>query len=402
MCNCMFCGHEAKSQNINQFTIYNCSVCGCYTVNNEEISERFMPYFNLPEEQKIRSEFVTKYSSFLFYHKKTFNDYCNKNRFFIGNKESALLLNSINGENIEYQVLTDDIVSNFYPITIKKTKELILTKIYNDRENTNNTSVYTEPEAESLFFINREFINPKLIASCTDAYNQINEILDKLKNDGLLEYSEKILPSAKKIISLKLTIKSREFVEELNSKNTQPNSPNIYNYGVFVNDSQINNSEINNSHEYLLDSNRKDYTLQQKHDIECLARILESIPKNFNEQLEIRLLANRQYKQSELDYIFDLDDIINDNDNFLVDEELRKKVEQLRDESVKLSNLINRQFCRDRNNTDLIVLDRPLPGETDYRRIYEQYLQVELPQALVALKEAYDDLCHARTIRFGI
>ena len=98
MCNCMFCGHKAKSRILNQFIIYNCSVCGFYTIDNYEITDRFLPYLNMPNEQEVRSDFVTKYSSFLFYHKKTFNDYCNKNRFFFGTKESLQLLNAINKE----------------------------------------------------------------------------------------------------------------------------------------------------------------------------------------------------------------------------------------------------------------------------------------------------------------
>lgn len=400
MCNCMFCGHKTKSQILNQFIIFNCPVCGCYTINNFEITEKFMPYFNLPEEKKIRSEFVTKYASFLFYHKKTLNDYCNKNRFFIGTIESAHLLSTVLGENIEYQLITDDVVNDFYPKTVKKTEKLILSKIYKDRDKADNTVKYTEPEAESLFFIIRDYITPKLIASCTDAYNQINEQLEKLKKKGYIEYSEKILPSSDDI-SLKLTIDGREFVESLEKVDEMA----LVNNGNCANNSNLNNSILGNNNtqvNFNISQQSIDYSPQQKHDIVCLERILGSIPKNFEQHLERRLLANRQYKQTELDYIFNLFDIINDNDNFLVDEELRQKIEQLRDASVKLSNLINRQFCCGRNNTDLMLLDRPLPGESSYRQIYEKYLQEELPQALIAFKKAYDEVCHTRTIKLGI
>ena len=401
MCNCVFCGHKAKYNVISQFKIFNCSVCGCYTINILDISDKFIKILNLSEEQKIKSEIISKYSSFLFYNKKSFDDYKKNNRYFIGSIDSANLLNSVLGESVNYKIVTEDVVDSFYPSTIKKMKSMILSKIYVDRDKANNTAVYSEPEAESLFFILRDYINDNLIAPSKDAYNQVNELLQNLKDQDILDYSERILPHSNNI-SLKLTLVGREIVENLEEERNSVTTINSGNLAVGAN---LQNSILGNNNTTIdihIDNTNGNFTSQQKHDIESLERILKNIPNQFEKKLNQKLIANRRYLIGELDYIFDLEEIIADNSNYLCDDELRSKIVYLKESASMLSSLVVSRFGLDYNNHELMVLDYPAVGDNKYRRQYEKYLQEELPQAIIKFKNAYDEVCHLRIIKFGI
>lgn len=409
MCNCMFCGHNSKFNSISYFTTYNCDVCGIYTVDNNFISDKFLRYFNTPEESLKRNEFVTNYSTYLFYNRKNFADYKNQNRFMIGTVDSVKVLNNIMGEDVSYNLLTDDIVCNFYPSTLKKLTEKVLSKIYSDRDLSNNTAIYSEQEAESLFCIFRDYINPKLIIPSKDAYDQINEFLGNLKNKKLIECSDSIYPYSERI-SIKLTIKGREFVENFTQKNDintsgldLSNFPNkINNTGNLANNSNIKNSVFGNNNDVIIvETSKQSCTPQDQHDIEALERLLSSIPKTIKRNLEHRLLENRQYKYHEFDYIFDFEELVNDNDNYLINEELRNLCNIMSQAFIKLSSKISSRFGLSRNDSNYFVLDRPLLND-EYQKQYYDYLTKELPVAIQNAVDAYNNLCHKRTELFGI
>lgn len=402
MCHCMLCGHNAKIISDQYFTVYNCSVCGIYSIPNNYFTEKFLPYFNTKDENLNKNEFINHYSAYLFYNRKSIEDFKEKRRFLIGDKDSADLIKQ--KENIEYELLTDDIINNFYPDTIKQIENLILSKIYKDRDKSNQTAVYTVPEAESLFFIKRDYISPKIIAASEEAYEQVNEFLDRLNQKGFIEYSETIVPFSDDI-KIKMTLKGREAIENYSEKETPQKIQQIYYInGVLINGSNITDSKIFNQQK----ENKIEDSIQSKleekkiqHDISSLNNILSSIPKNFENHLEHRLLENRQYKIDEFDYIFNLEQIIKNNDNFIIDEELRSFVDQMNLAFIKLSTTINSRFARARKDPNLIVLDRPLPNDNVYRPAYEKYLQEELPQAITNAVDAYNNLCHKKLEIYG-
>ncbi len=406
----MLCGHNAKSNIVSSFTTYNCKVCGIYTVDNDFISNIFLKYFNTPEEAFKRNGFVTKYSSYLFYNKKSLDNYKNEDRFIIGDTDSVKVFNEIMGENVSYNLLTDDIVNNWYPTTIKKMTESVLLKIYSDRDLSNNIATYSEPEAESLFFIVRDYINPKLIVPSKDAYDQVNEFLENLKNKKLIESSDSIYPYSENF-SLKITIKGRELVEKLkqenNIKTANMELPMISNKinsntGNLANNSTISNSILGNGNNVtIIETQKNSYTPQEQHDITVLERLLSTIPKTIQRNLEHRLLENRQYEYHEFDYIFDFEELVKDNDNYLINTELRNLCDTLNKSFIKLSSTIASRFGLSRNNSNYFVLDRPLLND-EYRKQYYDYLTNELPVAIQNAVDAYNNLCHKRTELFGI
>lgn len=408
MCNCMLCGHNSKSNSISSFTTYNCNVCGVYTVDNDFLTNKFLKYLNTPEDSLKRNEFVTKYSTYLFYNRKTFSDYKNQKRFIIGTIDSAKVFNAIMGESVEYDILNDDIVFNFFPNTLKGLTEKVLSKIYLDRDLSNNTSVYSEQEAESLFCIFRDYINPKLIVPSKDAYDQVNEFLENLVDKKLIESSNPLYPYSKSI-SIKLTIQGREFVEKLEndiaaSKLGKSSSQNIINTnaGNLANNANISNSIFGNSNNVtIIETPKQSYTKQEQHDIEVLKRLLSSIPKTLQRNLEHRLLENRQYQYNEFDYIFDFEELVKDNDNYLINEELRNLCDLMCKSFIKLSSTISSRFGLSKNNSNYFVLDRPLYNDESRNQYYE-YLNHELPNAIQNAVDAYNNLCHKRTELFGI
>lgn len=408
MCNCMLCGHNSKSNSISSFTTYNCNVCGVYTVDDDFLTNKFLKYLNTPEDSLKRNEFVTKYSTYLFYNRKTFSDYKNQKRFIIGTIDSAKVFNAIMGESVEYDILNDDIVFNFFPNTLKGLTEKVLSKIYLDRDLSNNTSVYSEQEAESLFCIFRDYINPKLIVPSKDAYDQVNEFLENLVDKKLIESSNPLYPYSKSI-SIKLTIQGREFVEKLEndiaaSKLGKSSSQNIINTnaGNLANNANISNSIFGNSNNVtIIETPKQSYTKQEQHDIEVLKRLLSSIPKTLQRNLEHRLLENRQYQYNEFDYIFDFEELVKDNDNYLINEELRNLCDLMCKSFIKLSSTISSRFGLSKDNSNYFVLDRPLYNDESRNQYYE-YLNHELPNAIQNAVDAYNNLCHKRTELFGI
>ena len=408
MCNCMLCGHNSKSNSISSFTTYNCNVCGVYTVDNDFLTNKFLKYLNTPEDSLKQNEFVTKYSTYLFYNRKTFSDYKNQKRFIIGTIDSAKVFNAIMGESVEYDILNDDIVFNFFPNTLKGLTEKVLSKIYLDRDLSNNTAIYSEQEAESLFFIFRDYINPKLIVPSKDAYDQVNEFLENLVDKKLIESSNPLYPYSKSI-SIKLTIQGREFVEKLEndiaaSKLGKSSSQNIINTnaGNLANNANISNSIFGNSNNVtIIETPKQSYTKQEQHDIEVLKRLLSSIPKTLQRNLEHRLLENRQYQYNEFDYIFDFEELVKDNDNYLINEELRNLCDLMCKSFIKLSSTISSRFGLSRNDSNYFVLDRPFVNNECQNQYYE-YLNHELPEAIKNAVDAYNNLCHKRTELFGI
>lgn len=404
----MLCGHNSKSNSISSFTTYNCNVCGVYTVDNDFLTNKFLKYLNTPEDSLKQNEFVTKYSTYLFYNRKTFSDYKNQKRFIIGTIDSAKVFNAIMGESVEYDILNDDIVFNFFPNTLKGLTEKVLSKIYLDRDLSNNTAIYSEQEAESLFFIFRDYINPKLIVPSKDAYDQVNEFLENLVDKKLIESSNPLYPYSKSI-SIKLTIQGREFVEKLEndiaaSKLGKSSSQNIINTnaGNLANNANISNSIFGNSNNVtIIETPKQSYTKQEQHDIEVLKRLLSSIPKTLQRNLEHRLLENRQYQYNEFDYIFDFEELVKDNDNYLINEELRNLCDLMCKSFIKLSSTISSRFGLSRNDSNYFVLDRPFVNNECQNQYYE-YLNHELPEAIKNAVDAYNNLCHKRTELFGI
>ena len=409
MCNCMLCGHNSKSNSISSFTTYNCNVCGVYTVDNDFLTNKFLKYLNTPEDSLKRNEFVTKYSTYLFYNRKTFSDYKNQKRFIIGTIDSAKVFNAIMGESVEYDILNDDIVFNFFPNTLKGLTEKVLSKIYLDRDLSNNTSVYSEQEAESLFCIFRDYINPKLIVPSKDAYDQVNEFLENLVDKKLIETSDSIYPYTENI-SLKLTIKGREFVEKLendivSSKQGESKYQNKINAntGNQANNSNISNSIIGNSNNVtIIETSKQSYTKHEQHDIDALQRILCDIPKYFGEQLDLILLSHRRYRVSETRYIPYLETKINDVDNYIINPELRNLVEKLKKTFSDLYGEISIRFCPDSKDPDLQILPRPRDNQTVALDAYYTALRDILPNAIQNAVDAYNNLCHKRTELFGI
>lgn len=411
MCNCMLCGHNSKFNSISSFTTYNCNVCGVYTVDNDFITNKFLKYFNTPEDSLKRNEFVTKYSAYLFYHSKSLEDYKNKKRYMIGNIDSVRTLNEIMGENTSYELLSDDIVHKAFPSSIKQMTETILSRVYDDRDLSNNTAIYSEQEAESLFCIFRDYINPKLIVSSKEAYNQVNELLENLVDKKLIETSDSIY-SYTESISIKLTIKGREFVEKLKQENniniskqdvsTIANTTNS-NTGNLANNSNISNSIFGNSNNItIIDTTKQSYTRQEQHDIDALQRILSDIPKYFGDQLDLYLLNHRRYKVSEMRYIPYLETKINDVDNYIINPELRDLVEKLKEAFSDLYGEIAIRFCPDTKDSDLQILPRPRDNQTAALDAYYSALRDILPNAIQNAVDAYNNLCHKRTELFGI
>lgn len=409
MCNCMLCGHNSKSNSISSFTTYNCNVCGAYTVDNDFITNKFLKYFNTPEDSFKRNEFVTKYSTYLFYNRKTFSDYKNQNRVIIGTVDSATVFNSIMGESVEYDILSDDIVFDFFPNTLKGLTEKVLSKIYLDRDLSNNTAIYSEQEAESLFCIFRDYINPKLIVPSKDAYDQVNEFLENLVDKKLIESSNPLYPYSKSI-SIKLTIQGREFVEKLENDITASKlEESTYhkiintNAGNLANNSNISNSIFGNSNNVtIIETPKQSYTKQEQHDIDALQRILSDIPKYFGDQLDLYLLNHRRYKVSETRYIPYLETKINDVDNYIINPELRDLVEKLKEAFSDLNGEIAIRFCPDTKDSDLQILPRPRDNQTAALDAYYSALRDILPNAIQNAVDAYNNLCHKRTELFGI
>lgn len=180
------------------------------------------------------------------------------------------------------------------------------------------------------------------------------------------------------------------------------NTTNNINSGNLVQDSTLINSIVgDNNNVTIIQTAERTFSRQDQHDIDALNRIFDSFPKNFDKHLKHKLLENRQYKIDELDYLFDLEEKINDSTNYICDEDLRNKINILKKAAIKLSNLVVSRFGVDRTNPNLMVLDYPLPWDTGYRQQYEKYLQKEIPQALISLKTEYDDICHLRVLKFG-
>ncbi|MGN0738595.1 MAG: hypothetical protein ACI4LX_00305 [Treponema sp.] len=180
-----------------------------------------------------------------------------------------------------------------------------------------------------------------------------------------------------------------------------PNKINS-NTGNLANNSNIKNSVFgNNNNIIIVETPKQSYTPQEQHDIEVLGRLLSSIPKTIQRNLEHRLLENRQYKFHEFDYIFDFEELIKDNDNYLINEELRNLCNILNKSFIKLSSTINSRFALSQTDRNLLVLNRPLLND-EYQKQYYDYLTNELPVAIQNTVDAYNNLCHKRTELFGI
>lgn len=144
------------------------------------------------------------------------------------------------------------------------------------------------------------------------------------------------------------------------------------------------------------------YDNWEQHDIDALQRILCDIPKKFGEKLDKMLLTNRRYELSALDYIHDLEEKVVANENYLINTELRELAEILKTNFSSLGYKIASRFAPDRKDSKYQVLDRPSPLDTAHQEQYYNYLTTELPQAINATVEAYNNLCHKRTELFGI
>ena len=139
-----------------------------------------------------------------------------------------------------------------------------------------------------------------------------------------------------------------------------------------------------------------------KHDIDALERILNDIPKHFDQQLELKLLQHRRFESGELDYLFKLQEKIADNKNYLIDPELRKLTENLKAAFLALTYEISCKFAPDLKNSEYLVLDRPTHKDKEYQEQYYNYLTIVLPKAIQSAVDSYNELCHKRTELFGI
>jgi len=172
------------------------------------------------------------------------------------------------------------------------------------------------------------------------------------------------------------------------------------NSGTMIDKSVIENSIVADK-VIINPSQQPTFSRQDQHDLEVLERLLSSIPKTIKRNLEHRLLENRQYKYHEFDYIFDFEELVNDNDNYLINEELRNLCNIMSQAFIKLSSKISSRFGLSRNDSNYFVLDRPLLND-EYQKQYYDYLTKELPVAIQNAVDAYNNLCHKRTELFGI
>lgn len=393
MCNCILCGYTANKNEDYPYSHYNCSVCGKYTIDNQYFTDIFLNYFNTNEQKEKRSEFITRYSSYIFYHSK----FLKKNQqFLIGDSNSKIILGNIY-TNIDFIEITDKDITDFFPTKIQQYKKLILSKIYSDRDLSNNIATYTEPEAESLFFIYKNYINNNLISSTADSMKIVNELLENLIKLDYIECNERFTPDVDKL-SIKITIKGREFVEQFENQDTPIDN------SISVDSSTMDDSVVGNNNYYKKINNyylTHELSNPEKHDIDALHRILADIPKKFNEIIYHRLVENRQYKTSEFFYIANLNSKINDLDNAINNNEIKILIDKLDKSFLDLYSLMINYYIPDSKNIDLNILQKPLTNQNNKLDEYYNILNNLLPKAIDTASEAYKNVYLKKIELFG-
>lgn len=173
------------------------------------------------------------------------------------------------------------------------------------------------------------------------------------------------------------------------------------NSGTMIDKSVIENSIVADK-VIINPSQQPTFSRQEQHDIDALQRILSDIPKYFGDQLDSVLLCNRRYKVSETRYIPYLESKINDNDNYIINPELRILVEKLKKAFSDLYGEIAIRFSPDATDPDLQILPRPRDNQSAALDNYYNALREVLPYVIQNAVDAYNNLCHKRTELFGI
>lgn len=201
--NCIFCNENSEFVNISIWhRIYVCPTCGVFIYN---MQKDIFSFFDKEKEWM-------NYPSYLFYHKIDKNTHSKIKRNYIGDIEdfNNYIKNVSDSPNdIKYNVITDEIVSNFSNKKLQEKENFLLRNIYERKNEINDITEYSINEICSAAFVIRQ-------RDFADNYMQFSKILKDLQDNKLIEVLHN--GASNDFVRIKITTKGIKLIEEGESK----------------------------------------------------------------------------------------------------------------------------------------------------------------------------------------